>query len=76
MDVSRPSALSLPALLGHAAIACFAQARRSGFDPAGQAQSPGPKDGFVDFALKRINAADKNYGQCLDEGRKLLIEET
>jgi hypothetical protein len=55
---------------------CFAQARRSGYDPAAQAQSPRQKDGFVDFALKRINAADKDYGQCLDEGRKLLIEET
>jgi hypothetical protein len=55
---------------------CFAQARRSGYDSAAQAQSPRQKDGFVDFALKRINAAYKDYGQCLDEGRKLLIEET
>jgi hypothetical protein len=55
---------------------CFAQARPSGYDPAAQAQSPRQKDGFVDFALKRINPADKDYGQCLDEGRKLLIEET
>jgi hypothetical protein len=55
---------------------CFAQARPSGYDPAAQAQSPRQKDGFVDFALKRINPTDKDYGQCLDEGRKLLIEET
>ncbi|MGA8491589.1 MAG: hypothetical protein WB711_14275 [Terriglobales bacterium] len=57
-------------------LLCFAQARRSGFDAAAEAQSPGPKDGFVDFALKRINPADKDYGQCLDEGRKMLLEET
>jgi len=28
------------------------------------------------FTLKRINPADKDYGQCLDEGRKILLEET
>jgi hypothetical protein len=55
---------------------CFAQARRSGYDPAAQEEPPKQKDGFVDFALKRINAADKDYGQCLDESRKLLLEET
>jgi hypothetical protein len=77
MDVSRPSRIVIAGLfLAMLPSLCFAQARRAGYDPAGQAQSPRQKDGFVDFALKRINAADKDYGQCLDEGRKLLIEET
>ena len=77
MDVSRPSRIVVAGLfLAVLPSLCFAQARPSGHDPAAQAQSPRPKDGFVDFALKRINAADKDYGQCLDEGRKLLIEET
>src|SRR5208337_67464 len=77
MDVSRPSRIVVAGLfLAMLPSLCFAQARHSGYDPAAQAQSPRPKDGFVDFALKRINAADKDYGQCLDEGRKLLIEET
>jgi hypothetical protein len=77
MDVSRPSRIAVAGLfLAMLPLLCFAQARPSGYDPAAQAQSPRQKDGFVDFALKRINAADKDYGQCLDEGRKLLIEET
>jgi len=77
MDVSRPSRIVVAGLfLAMLPSLCFSQARRSGFDPAAQAQSPRPKDGFVDFALKRINPADKDYGQCLDEGRKLLLEET
>jgi hypothetical protein len=77
MDVSRLSRIVVAGLfLAMLPSLCFAQARRSGYDPAAQAQSPRQKDGFVDFALKRINAADKDYGQCLDEGRKLLIEET
>lgn len=76
MDVSRPSRIVVAGLfLAMLPSLCFAQARRSGYDPAAQAQSPRQKDGFVDFALKRINPADKDYGQCLDEGRK-LIEET
>ncbi len=77
MDVSRPSRIVVAGFfLAMLPLLCFAQERRSGYDPAAHTRSPRPKDGFVDFALKRINAADKDYGQCLDEGRKLLIEET
>ncbi len=77
MDVSRPSRIAVAGLfLAMLPLLCFAQARRSGYDPAAQAQSPRQKDGFVDFALKQINPADKDYGQCLDEGRKMLLEET
>jgi hypothetical protein len=77
MDVSRPSRIVVAGLvLAMLPSLCFAQARPSGYDPAAQAQSPRQKDGFVDFALKRINPADKDYGQCLDEGHRLLIEET
>ncbi len=77
MDVNRTSRVVVAGLfLAMLPSLCFAQARPSGYDPAAPAQSPRPKDGFVDFALKRINPADKDYGQCLDEGRKLLIDET
>jgi hypothetical protein len=34
------------------------------------------REGLLDFALKRINPSDLDYGQCLDEGRKLILEET
>ena len=30
----------------------------------------------MDFALKRINSSDKDYGQYLDENRKLLLTES
>ena len=77
MDVSRPFRIVVAGLLlAMLPFLCFAQSRHSGYDPAVQAQSPRQKDGFVDFALKRINPADKDYGQCLDEGRKVLLEET
>jgi hypothetical protein len=77
MNVSRTSRIAVAGLfLATLPFLCFAQARRSGYDPADHAQSSRQKDGFVDFALKRINPADKDYGQCLDEGRKILIEET
>jgi len=77
MDVSRTSRVIVAGLfLAMLPFLCFAQVHRSGYDPAAQAQSPRQKDGFVDFALKRINPADKDYGQCLDEARKLLLEET
>src|ERR1700731_1912315 len=77
MDESRPSRIVAAGFFFAVLPSpCFAQARPSGYDPAGQAQSPKQKDGFVDFALKRINPADKDYGQCFDEGRKMLLEET
>jgi hypothetical protein len=57
-------------------LVCFAQERRPAGDPPGQAPSSKPKDGFVDFALRSINASDRDYGQCLDESRKMLVDET
>ena len=52
------------------------QAHRQSYDPASQRPAGKPADTFVDFALKSINPSDKNYGQCIDEGRKLVLEET
>jgi hypothetical protein len=34
------------------------------------------KDGFVDFTLKGINSSDKDYGQRLEKGRRMVLEET
>jgi hypothetical protein len=77
MNVRRPSRIVVAGLfLAMLPLLCFAQARRSGYDPAVQPQSSKQKDSFVDFALKRINPAHKDYGQCFDEGRMLLVEET
>src|SRR5437016_2728325 len=39
-------------------------------------QSKKPKEGFVDYTLKRFNPTDKNYGECIDDGRRLLLNET
>jgi hypothetical protein len=50
------------------------QAQRQSYDPSSQRPAENPADTFVDFALKRINPSDKNYGQCIDEGRKFLLE--
>ena len=77
MDVNRTFRIAIVGLfLAMLPLVCFAQERRPSYDPTGQAHSSKPKDGFVDFALKSINPADKDYGQCLDEGRKMLLEET
>jgi len=51
------------------------QARQS-YDPTSQRPAGKPPESFVDFTLKRINPSDKNYGQCIDEGRKIALEET
>jgi hypothetical protein len=77
MDVSRPSRVVVAALfLAMLPLACLAQERRPAGDPAGQAPSSKPKDGFVDFTLKSINASERDYGQCLNESRKILVDET
>jgi hypothetical protein len=77
MDMNRTSRIAVVGLfLAMLPLVCFAQERRPVSDPAGQVPSSKPKDGFVDFALKNINASDKDYGQCLDESRKVLVDET
>lgn len=52
------------------------QVPRPSYDPASHRPAEKPADSFVDFAQKRINPSDRNYGQCIDEGRKLVLEET
>ncbi len=57
---------------------CFAvmETRRSTYDPATQGAPKKPSQGFIDFTLKRINPSDRDYGQCLDEGHKIILQET
>ncbi|HET9281207.1 MAG TPA: hypothetical protein VFR24_04530 [Candidatus Angelobacter sp.] len=53
-----------------------AQAPRSKYDPAAPTRPAHPQQSFLDFTLKRINSGDRDYGQCIDETRKLLLAET
>lgn len=46
------------------------------YDPAAGKASSKPRDGFLDFTLKRINPAGQDYGKCIDEGRALLLDES
>jgi hypothetical protein len=55
---------------------CWAQSTRSTYDPAGNGRPSKSREGFIDFTLKRINPSDKDYGHCIDQGRKLLLTET
>jgi hypothetical protein len=77
MDVSRTARIATGGLiLATMSPLCCAQANRSSYDPASQQHSRQQKDGFVDFTLKRINPSDKDYGQSIDDGRKLLLQES
>jgi hypothetical protein len=53
-----------------------ARSGHSGSDPTAHLGSPKPRDGFLDFTLKRINRSDTNYGECLGEGRRFVLEQT
>ncbi len=35
-----------------------------------------PRGGFIDFALKGVNPSNRDYGRCLDEDRKFIVDET
>lgn len=52
------------------------QADHSSYDPATHSAQSNPRDSVLDFTLRRINPADANYGQCLSEARRILLEET
>src|SRR5882724_2133879 len=77
MDVNRPSRIAVAGLLlALISPLCCAQASRSSYDPMTQQRSSKPKDGFVDFTLRRINPCDIDYGQHLDEGRRMVLQES
>jgi hypothetical protein len=77
MDVKRSFRIAAAVLLiASLSPLSFSQSRHSSYDPATQQRSPKPQDGFMDFTLKRINPSDKDYGQCVDQGRAILFEET
>jgi hypothetical protein len=44
-------------------------------DPA-SAKTTKQQEGLLDFALKRFNPSDVDYGQRLDDGRRLMVEQT
>jgi hypothetical protein len=61
-----------------AVLTSFARAQTpcSKVDPAAEGRPRTPSQSFVDFTLKRINPTDKNYGECIDENRRVVLEET
>jgi hypothetical protein len=53
-----------------------AQTSRAKYDPAAKGHPPQPQQSFLDFTLKGMNPAETDYGECIDESRKLLLSET
>ena len=45
-------------------------------DAASRSAPAKQKQGLVEFALQGINPSDRNYGACLDDVRKLAIQQT
>jgi hypothetical protein len=77
MDVKRPFRIAAATVvIAMLSPFSFSQTRQSSYDPATHERSPKPPEGFLDFTLKRVNPSDKDYGQCVDEGRRVLLEET
>ena len=77
MDVKSAIRIAVAALL-IAALSALSSALSSqkSYDPAAGRAFSRPRDGFLDFTLKRINPAGEDYGECLDEDRALLLEES
>ena len=77
MVVSRASLVATSVLM-IATLSPFAvaQAGHSNHDPATHQSSPEARDSFVDFSLKRINPSNTDYGECIAEGRSMVIKET
>jgi uncharacterized coiled-coil protein SlyX len=77
MAVSRSHPLLLVVLfVTGVAVPTWAQNARQTYDPAFNGRPSKPRDGFIDFTLKRINPAETDYGQMISEGRSLAIAET
>ena len=66
------AALSITVL----SVLSSAQSGQNSYDPAAGKAASKSRDSFLDVTLKHINPADQNYGQCLDKGRALLLDES
>ena len=76
MDVKSAIRISVAALLiAVLSVLSSAQSGQNSYDP-GAGRSSKPRDGFLDFTLKHINPSNQDYGQCLDKGRVLLLDES
>jgi len=53
----------------------FAQASAPHYDPAPSRSNPQSK-GLVDFALSRLNPQNTDYGQCIEDARRIAIRGT
>ncbi len=58
-----------------AASLAAAQTQRSTYDPAAKYPQK-HRDGFADFALKQINPDNQNYGQGIEDVRRVVIAKT
>ncbi len=76
MVLKRPSRIAHTCLLLTIVCVGVMQAQKSAYDPVTQGAPAKPKQGFIDFTLKRINPSDKDYGECLDQGRKLILQKS
>ncbi len=77
MNVNRTFRIAVAGLfLALVSPVSSAQGNRPSYDPLTQQRSSKQKDGFVDSTLKRINPCDTDYGQHLDEGRRMVLQET
>lgn len=77
MDVKRRSRLAIMALLVTSlGPLSAAQTSRAKYDPGATGRQPLPQQSFLDFTLKGMNPTETDYGQCIDESRKLLLSET
>jgi hypothetical protein len=77
MNENRTSRIAVAGLiLAMVSPVSSAQGNRSSYDPLTQQRSSKQKDGFVDSTLKRINPCDTDYGQHLDDGRRMVLQKT
>jgi hypothetical protein len=77
MGVSRAFRIGVAALcVATSTIVSSGHTTPKRFDPARREAPRRPREGFIDFTLKRINPADQNYGKCFEERRDRLLAES
>jgi hypothetical protein len=77
MNVNRTSRIVVTGLfLVMVSPVSSTQGNRTSYAPMSQQHSSQQKDGFVDFTLKQINPCDTDYGQHLDEDRRMVLQES
>jgi hypothetical protein len=74
--VLKPKCVVLTCIAAALIVPSVLAQQQPGSNSTGSYAPTKQRPGFIDYALRRINPNDQDYGECISEGRRILLAET